>query len=107
MAQAAKALDALGDATRRSIFEKLGKGPLAVAEIAKGMSVSRPAVSQHLKVLRAAKLITMNKKGTQSICCIRNEGITTVHAYLDKFWNRALEAFKQAAEKEAAKQQKK
>ena len=66
---------ALGDATRRAIFEKLQHGPLSVVHIAEGLSVSRPAVSQHLKVLKEARLIQINQQGTRSICSIHREGI--------------------------------
>lgn len=101
------ALNALGDPTRRAIFEKLEKGPLSVAHIAEGLSVSRPAVSQHLKVLRVAKLIRMETQGTRSIYSINPEGIKIVKQYLDRFWDEALENFKALAEKEEWKKRKK
>jgi DNA-binding transcriptional ArsR family regulator len=93
-----KAFDALGDATRRSIFEKLQHGPLAVVQIAEGLPVSRPAVSQHLKVLREAKLISINSRGTRNIYQVEKEGIIAMRNYLDRFWNEALENFKRLAE---------
>jgi DNA-binding transcriptional ArsR family regulator len=94
------AFNALGDPTRRSIFEKLQHGPLAVVFIAEGMSVSRPAVSQHLKILKEAKLISIHRKGTRSICAINHEGVMAMRNYLDQFWDNALAAFKMAAEQE-------
>jgi DNA-binding transcriptional ArsR family regulator len=97
------AFNALGDPTRRAIFEKLQKGPLSVVHIAEGMSVSRPAVSQHLKVLRDAKLISIHQQGTRSICVIKSEGIMAMRNYLDKFWDEALVSFKLLAEQEERK----
>lgn len=101
------AFNALGDPTRRSIFEKLQHGPLSVAHIAEGLSVSRPAVSQHLKVLKEAKLISINQIGTRSICEINQEGIIAMRKYFDRFWDNALAAFKAVAEKEETKKQTK
>ena len=98
-----RAFNALGDTTRRMIFGKLRKRPLAVSDIAEGLSVSRPAVSQHLKVLKEAKLIFMYKKGTQSIYQIDKKGVLAMRLFLDQFWNEALDAFKLAAEKEEKK----
>ena len=92
------AFNALGDPTRRSIFEKLGNGPLSVAHIAEGLSVSRPAVSQHLKVLKEAKLISREQIGTRSIYQIDREGLRIIREYLDPFWNEALINFKKIAE---------
>ena len=93
-----RAFNALGDPTRRIIFGKLRRRPLAVSEIAVGLKVSRPAVSQHLKVLKEAKLIFMYKKGTRSIYQINKQGVVAMRGYLDKFWNEALGKFKIAAE---------
>jgi DNA-binding transcriptional ArsR family regulator len=106
MNSSAKAFNALGDATRRIIFEKLQNGPLSVVHIAEGMSVSRPAVSQHLKVLREAKLISIHRQGTRSICEIDREGIIAMKNYLDKFWTDALANFKVLAEQEEKNQKK-
>ena len=92
------AFNALGDPTRRAIFEKLEKGPLSVVHIAEGISVTRPAVSQHLKVLREAKLISMVQKGTRSIYQVDQEGLRTIREYLDRFWDEALDNFKKLAE---------
>jgi DNA-binding transcriptional ArsR family regulator len=94
------AFNALGDPMRRAIFEKLRVSPLAVVDIADGLPVSRPAVSQHLKVLREAKLISIHQNGTKNIYQIDKEGILAMRNYLDKFWDDALAAFKLIAEKE-------
>jgi len=100
------ALHALGDPTRRDIFERLAGGPLSVAHLAEGLPVSRPAVSQHLKVLCEAKLVSMQKEGTRSMYRIEAEGIAALRSYLDRFWDEALGNFKVAAEK-AEKSKKK
>ncbi|HTJ13266.1 MAG TPA: metalloregulator ArsR/SmtB family transcription factor [Dinghuibacter sp.] len=102
----AAAFNALGDPTRRSIFEKLANGPLSVVHIADGLPISRPAVSQHLKVLREAKLITMEQSGTRSMYRIDRDGVRSLRDYLDKFWDQALLNFKELAE-QAEKQKKK
>jgi len=96
-------LNALGDPTRRVIFEKLRNNPLPVGDIADGLPVSRPAVSQHLKVLKEARLITINRKGTRSFCQIDPEGVIALRFYLDQFWDTALTAFKDLAEQEHSK----
>ena len=93
-----KSFNALGDPTRRIIFEKLRNGALSVSEIAEGLSVSRPAVSQHLIVLKDAKLIRVHKKGSKSICQIDKDGVMAMRFYLDQFWEEALAAFKNVAE---------
>jgi DNA-binding transcriptional ArsR family regulator len=93
-------MDALGDRTRRAIFEMLRKGPLAVGEIADGLPVSRPAVSQHLRVLKEAGLVTERRNGTRRIYRVDPDGVATLRAYFDEFWNEALAAFKEAAEDE-------
>ncbi len=92
------AFHALGDPTRRSIFEKLRQGPLSVGHIAEGMRVSRPAVSQHLKVLKDAKLISLKTIGNNNIYELDREGIIAMRNYLDKFWDNALANFKALAE---------
>jgi len=91
---------ALADPTRREIFERLARKPLAVGEIAEGLPVSRPAVSQHLKILKAAGLVTMHSEGTRNVYQIDFRAIAAMRAYLDRFWNKALAAFKDAVEKE-------
>ena len=91
-------MDALGDPTRRAIFERLAKGPTAVGEIAKDLPVSRPAVSQHLKVLKQAGLVTDRAVGTRRLYQLNPTGIGELRAYFDTFWMHALTAFKQAVE---------
>ncbi|HEY1959185.1 MAG TPA: metalloregulator ArsR/SmtB family transcription factor [Polyangiaceae bacterium] len=91
-------LDALGDATRRAIFERLARGPRSVAEIADGLPVSRPAVSQHLKVLREARLVRVRSEGTRNYYEVEAAGLEALRKWLDRFWDRALGAFKEAAE---------
>ena len=97
----ANAFAALADPTRRAVFERLRKGPRAVGEIAEGLPVSRPAVSQHLKVLKAARLVTAYRDGTRQFYAIDTQGLADVRAYLDTFWGDALNAFKAYAEKDA------
>jgi len=94
------AFTALADPTRRVVFERLLAGPQSVGRIARGLPVSRPAVSQHLKVLKEAGLVTDRAEGTRRVYSIDPKGLAAVRRYLDRFWDRALEAF--AAEVEAA-----
>jgi DNA-binding transcriptional ArsR family regulator len=89
---------ALGDPTRRAIFEALADRPQAVGEIADRFPVSRPAVSQHLKVLKDAGLVVGRRAGNRCIYQIDEAGIVALRAYLDQFWNRALTAYKLAVE---------
>jgi DNA-binding transcriptional ArsR family regulator len=96
----ATAMDALGDATRREIMERLRSGPRPVGEIAAGMQVSRPAVSQHLRVLKEAGLVTERKDGTRRIYAVEPMAIGDLRAYFDSFWEQALASFKAAAESE-------
>jgi DNA-binding transcriptional ArsR family regulator len=91
-------MSALGDPTRRAIFELLADGPRPVGEIARDLPVTRPAVSQHLKVLKEAGLVTDRQIGTRRLYQLNPEGVGALRAYLDRFWNRALTAFKSAAE---------
>jgi len=100
MANQSERFAALADPTRREIFERLARRPLAVGEIAEGLPVSRPAVSQHLKVLKDAGLVTMRTEGTRNVYQVDFRAIASMRAYLDRFWNRALAAFKDAVEKE-------
>jgi DNA-binding transcriptional ArsR family regulator len=100
MKAAAICFEALGDSTRRNIFEKVARGPLAVIDIAKGLPISRPAVSQHLKVLVEAGLVVSHAEGARRIYCVNVEGIEKMRTYLDKFWDQALVSFKNYAEKE-------
>ena len=91
-------LEVLGDATRREIFEMLGQRPRPVGELAAELPVSRPAVSQHLKVLKDAGLVIARPNGTRRIYHIDRNGLGQVRAYLDRIWTDALDAFTQAAE---------
>lgn len=98
MSASSKAFNALGDPTRRAIFEKLHDRPLAVVDIADGLPISRPAVSQHLKVLKEAKLIALKTVGNKNIYELNREGILAMRDYLDKIWDDALANFKTIAE---------
>jgi DNA-binding transcriptional ArsR family regulator len=89
---------ALGDPTRRAIFEALADHPCAVGELAGELPVSRPAVSQHLKVLKDAGLVVDRRAGNRRIYQIDFDGIGALRAYLDEFWSRALAAYKEAVE---------
>ncbi len=91
-------LDALGDSTRRAILERLMNGPLPVGKLAAGMPVSRPAVSQHLRVLEEARLVTHRTTGTRNVYEVDFRGIASMRDYFDKFWTQALEAFKKKVE---------
>ena len=93
-------MSALGDATRRAIFELLAEGPRPVGEIARELPVTRPAVSQHLKVLKEAGLVTDRQDGTRRLYQLNPDGVAALRAYFDRFWNRALTAFKEAVERE-------
>lgn len=92
-------LDALGDATRMAIFQKLSGGPLAVNEIARTLPVSRPAVSQHLKVLKDAGLVLDSRAGTRRLYQLNPEGVARLRAHFDQMWTKALSNFQIAAEK--------
>jgi DNA-binding transcriptional ArsR family regulator len=96
------ALSALADPTRRTIFELLGEGPRAVVDLAEGLPVSRPAVSQHLRVLKEAALVTDQRVGARRLYQLNPEGLGALRAYLDGFWDQSLRAFKAAAESEGA-----
>lgn len=91
---------ALADRTRRTIFKRLADGPRAVGELADGLPVSRPAVSQHLKVLRRAGLVTDRQVGTRRLYQVDPHGVEALRAELDVFWDQALTTFKQLAEEE-------
>ena len=95
-----EALEALGDATRREILERLRSGPRAVGELAADLPVSRPAVSQHLRVLREAGLVTEQRQGTRRIYRLDLNGLAEVRSAFDRFWTDALADFKRAAERE-------
>lgn len=106
MAYAYQVLDALGDPTRRLVFTRLRSRARSVSEIAEGMDVSRPAVSQHLRVLKSARLVMDRAEGTRRLYSVDPRGIKAVRGWLDGFWDEALFAFKEAAEREAAKEVK-
>jgi DNA-binding transcriptional ArsR family regulator len=91
-------LAALGDPTRRAIFEHLAERPRAVGELARELPVSRPAVSQHLKVLKQAGLVIDQPAGARRIYQLDPGGVDALRAYLDHFWNQALAAYKTAVE---------
>jgi DNA-binding transcriptional ArsR family regulator len=101
-----RVLDALGDPTRRTVFKRLRLGARSVNEIADGLDVSRPAVSQHLAVLKAARLVTDRADGTRRLYTVDPRGMEAVRGWLDGFWNETLAAFKAAAEQEAIKPRK-
>jgi DNA-binding transcriptional ArsR family regulator len=91
-------MDALGDGRRREIFERLALRPQTVGELAQALPISRPAVSQHLKVLLEAGVVLVDPLGTRRIYHVDPEGVAALRAYFDRFWNQALAAFKAAAE---------
>ena|SRR5262249_49543784 len=93
-------MDALGDATRRAILEHLLNGPMAVGDLAREFPVSRPAISQHLKILKNAHLVVDAPAGTKRLYQVNPAGIETLRRYFDRFWTDALAAFKKAADQE-------
>jgi DNA-binding transcriptional ArsR family regulator len=93
--------DALGDGTRRAILEQLRGGPLPVVEITRRLPVGRPAVSQHLKVLKSVGLVTAQQDGTRRRYRLEPAGISAVRAWLDDLWDQALDAYKAAVESDA------
>jgi DNA-binding transcriptional ArsR family regulator len=100
MANVSQAFGALGDPTRRTIFERLSRRPMSVGKLASGLTVSRPAVSQHLKVLKDAGLVADHQEGTRRVYRLDPRGVQAMHAYLDRFWDRALSAFQAVANEE-------
>lgn len=93
------AIEALGDSTRRAIFERLVVRPRAVRELADDLPVSRPAVSQHLKVLKGIGLVTDRAEGTRRVYRVEPDGVAAMREYLDRMWETALQAFAAAVEK--------
>ncbi|MFL5841181.1 MAG: ArsR/SmtB family transcription factor [Thermoleophilaceae bacterium] len=89
---------ALGDPTRRAIFERLADRPRAVGDLASELPVSRPAVSQHLKVLKDTGLVVDRREGTRRIYQVDPDGVAALRAQLDRFWNKSLAAYKAAVE---------
>jgi len=98
MANRNLALAALADPTRRAIFERLERGPLPVGVIASGLPVSRPAVSQHLKVLKTAGLVIDRAEGTRRVYEIDPAGVAAIRTWLDRFWTSALDGFEAAVD---------
>jgi DNA-binding transcriptional ArsR family regulator len=94
------ALDVLADPTRRSIFERLADGPQAVVDLAQQFPVSRPAVSQHLKVLKDAGLVRDRAEGRRRVYAVDRRGVEEMRRWLDRFWDRALAAYAAAVEEE-------
>lgn len=93
-------LEALADPTRRAIFERLAESPAAVGELAANLPVSRPAVSQHLKVLKSAGLVSSRPEGTRRVYALEPGGLGQLRDYLDRFWSTALASFQRAVEDE-------
>ena len=91
----------MGDRTRMAIFQKLAGGPIAVNQLARTLPVSRPAVSQHLRVLKNAGLVTDSKSGTRRLYQLNPEGVARLRAHFDQLWTKALSAFQAAAEKQS------
>jgi DNA-binding transcriptional ArsR family regulator len=102
----AHAIAALADPTRRAVFESLRSGPKPVVEIALGLPVSRPAVSQHLRVLRQAGLVRERREGTRHFYSVDGAALEELREYFEDFWQDALDAFKAAAESDAASEDK-
>jgi DNA-binding transcriptional ArsR family regulator len=96
----AEAIQALGDPTRRTVFERLREGPRSVGELARGLPVSRPAVSQHLRVLKEAGLVRERREGTRNFYSVNGDGLADLREYFEAFWDETLTAFKAAAESE-------
>jgi DNA-binding transcriptional ArsR family regulator len=101
------ALMALGDSTRRRLFEELRRGPQTVGHLASRMPVSRPAVSQHLKVLKEAGLVTDRAEGTRRVYHIDPKGLAAVRRWLDQFWDEALTAFQAELDRSPKKDEEK
>lgn len=91
-------LNALGDATRRAILARLMKGPLAVGKLARHFPMSRPAISQHLRILKDANLVIDRANGTNRVYQLNPEGFASLRDYFDEYWNVALAAFKKRVE---------
>ena len=103
MTNAERVFEALHDPTRRAVLDRLRSGPKPVGEIARGLPVTRPAVSQHLKVLKDAGLVTETAAGTRRIYRIDPRGLGAIREWLDRHWARQLESFKAFAESEAGR----
>jgi|SRR5215471_9797679 len=99
-------MDALGDPTRRAILERLLHGPLPVGELARNFPVSRPAISQHLRVLKNAHLVVDTPVGNRRLYTVDPAGIDALRAYFDRFWTQALDAYKKLVEQTSAKEER-
>lgn len=95
-------LDALGDPTRRAVLKVLRRGPLPVGDIARQFSISRPAISQHLRVLKDAGLVTDTAESNRRLYQLNREAFVSLRSYFDEFWSTALDAFKERVEKKAS-----
>lgn len=104
---ASDGMAAFSDATRREVFQILAAGPSSVADIARRLPVSRPAVSQHLRVLKQAGLVTARPQGTRHLYQLDPSGIAALRDYLDSLWQTALEQFKRQAERSAPRSKEK
>jgi DNA-binding transcriptional ArsR family regulator len=93
-------LDALGDATRRAIVQRLLRGPESVGKLAEEFPVSRPAISQHLRVLKQARLVTDEVAGTRRVYKLNPDGFESLREYFDQFWTQALTAFQRKVEEQ-------
>jgi len=91
-------LDAVGDGTRRAILERLIQGPMSVGKLANDFPVSRPAISQHLRILKEANLVTDRAEGTRRVYQLNPEGFASLRNYFDEYWTHALTAFKKKIE---------
>src|SRR5215475_12971176 len=100
-----RALAVLADPTRRKGFERLKKGPRAVGQVARGLPVSRPAVSQHLKALKEAGLVADRPEGTRRVYYIDPHGLGVLRKWLDQFWDEALAAFQAEVEKASSEKE--
>lgn len=97
-------LDALGDATRRAILARLRGGALPVGELARYFPVSRPAISQHLRILKQANLVTDRAAGNRRLYQLNPEGFDSLREYFEQFWGEALQAFRRKVETQPAKE---
>jgi DNA-binding transcriptional ArsR family regulator len=97
MTNHAAVLTALADPTRRAIFERLARSPSAVGELAHELPVSRPAVSQHLKILKSAGLVTDQAAGTRRVYSVDSAGVAAIREYFEQFWQESLASFRTAA----------
>jgi DNA-binding transcriptional ArsR family regulator len=99
-------LDALGDATRRAILARLINGPLPVVELARDFPISRPAISQHLRILKHANLVIDRAEGTRRLYALNPEAFDSLREYFNEFWTRAMAAFKNRVEERATKEER-